>query len=59
MKAALPERGFEAEHLAEALPFGPVFETPFVDRSQDGAGSRAGVGPQDLLDTSLGLFSTT
>src|SRR3954469_3912042 len=50
MKAALPEGGFQAEHLAEALPFGPVFETPFVDRSQDGAGPRAGVGPQDLLD---------
>src|SRR3954452_679 len=53
MMAACPERGLEAEHLAEALPFGPIFETPLIDRSQDGTGSRAGVGPQDLLDAGL------
>ena len=51
--AAFPERGLEAEHLAEALPSGPIFEAPLIDRSQDGAGSRAGVGPQDLFDASL------
>ena len=31
MMAACPERGLEAEHLAEALPFRPIFGAPLVD----------------------------
>jgi hypothetical protein len=53
MMAAFPERGLEAEHLAEALAFGPVFEAPLIDRSQDGADPRSAVSPQDLFDASL------
>jgi hypothetical protein len=53
MMAAFPERGFEAEHLAEPLPFGPIFEAAFIDRSQDGTCARAGVGSQDLLDVNF------
>ncbi|MCP1754097.1 hypothetical protein ABIF29_009324 [Bradyrhizobium elkanii] len=31
MMAAFPERGLEAQHLAEALPFGPIFEAASID----------------------------
>ncbi|MEY9985606.1 hypothetical protein ABH995_004943 [Bradyrhizobium yuanmingense] len=31
MMACFPERGLEAEHLAEALPFGPIVESPLID----------------------------
>jgi hypothetical protein len=51
--AAFPERRLEAEHFAKALPFGPVFETPFIDQSQNGTRSRAAVGAQDLFDARL------
>src|SRR5581483_3072170 len=53
MMPALPERRLETEHFAKALPFGPVFETPFIDQSQNGTRSRATVGAQNLLDARL------
>ncbi|MHC2378377.1 hypothetical protein ACVIHA_002752 [Bradyrhizobium liaoningense] len=31
MMACFPQRGLEAEHLAEALPFRPMFEAAFID----------------------------
>jgi hypothetical protein len=50
MMAAVPERRFEAKHLTKTLSFGPVFEAPLFDRSQDGARSRAAVSAQDLFN---------
>jgi hypothetical protein len=51
--AASPETSLKAEHLAEALSFGPIFDAPFIDCGQDDAGSQAGVCPQDPLDIRL------
>jgi len=49
----LPEKCFEAEHLAKPLPFGPIFKAPLFNRGKDGTRSRAAVGAQHVLKAGL------
>jgi hypothetical protein len=50
MVSPLPKTCFEAKHLAKPLSFGPVFKSPFFDRSKDGARPGAAISSQDFFE---------
>jgi hypothetical protein len=50
MVSPFPKICFEAKHLAKPLSFGPGFESPPFDRSENGARSGAAVFSQEFFE---------
>ena len=57
MLPLIPEKRFEAQHLAKPLSFRPVLKAPFLNGGKDSPRARASVGAQDFLKARLKRFA--